>query len=223
MLWLCRIPAAILAVLLDSGDPECLEVRHCMNNSCDQHALAAAAGNIIGPPTSGHANQKDLEEPQELEDDVLKLPFFLIPRSIGPEVAKRLLNIKRCERSPVNGSSDAKFHSSSTKGSFMHAVPGDVGVRDMHAVQKKQKNGKKAKRGHACEAEKSCQALKVATQGLHKDYKGEVIGEEVWEAGSGWAEWETNAQEGDAEDAEESKELVTEVECTLADLGIWVQ
>lgn len=71
--------APTLARLVDEGDPECLAVRHCRNNSRATHA--AAGGSATGADSAA-----------EEEEDVLKLPFFLVPRPCAAAVASHLLN-----------------------------------------------------------------------------------------------------------------------------------
>jgi hypothetical protein len=218
----CRVPAATLALLVDTNDPECLEVRHCMNNSCDQHALP---GGNAGHTASGTAAA-------EVEEDVLKLPFFLIPRIIGPHVAKRMLRHRR--KSTLNLSACGGFgamHAIAPPTQGMHAdvvngsrATGCLDVqRDSNSVSR-------------CSARETTRVFTVSRGRTNADACGACRGEgslggsseeaDVWEKGSFWEVQESQicadfreagSKVAAAEDnecmvkEEEARELVVEV------------
>lgn len=213
---ICRVTGATLVALVDTNDPECLEVRHCMNNTCDHHTLAGVAHIQSGSSGSDPSASNS-------EEDVLKLPFFLIPRSIGPQIAKRLLRHGR--NSSAAGSNASEFEIN---------MPSDVvavnsPAQSMHCEQvAKSANGAVAGVKNDGSRQGKCIEGTDSEEGL-------VLGMHVWESGSVWdvenkklsAEvGETHHSEGCSShekcmEAEECRELVAEVECTLVDLGLW--
>jgi hypothetical protein len=220
---ICRVPAAMLATLVDTNDTECLEVRHCMNNSCDQHALQ-------GDNTGHAASDTSAAEPE----DVSKLPFFLIPRCIGPHVARRMLR-HRPKSIAVDLSSPGELrakHALSPPSLSMHAAADSNGAQSQHGPPRF--GGRRHKRGkakvHGRTDTGACRPSEA--DALLEGSFGE---REVWETGCFWdveekrmserlreAGHEVGAAEEDAcMDGEEAREVLEEVECTLVDLGLW--
>lgn len=187
-----------LARLLDEGDTDCLAVRHCLNNSRAAHATGAAA-----------AADADAEE------DVLRLPFFLVPRPCAGAVAAHLLNATSAQQRVQDGDHDPR--------------PGG-GTADAVRHGKKKRGGKR-KRGVTATASASAAAGVEGTQQADRSAaSAELLGGgspggvgAVLEAGSAWHLQLQAAGDGtDAEgmDREEVEETVAEVKWTMAQLGL---
>lgn len=219
-----------MALLVDTGDPECLEVRHCMNNSCDQHALAGGAA------TGSHSSDTTVAEPEE---DVLKLPFFLIPRSIGHHVAKRLLRHRNDRPTPpLVGANKANNSSDSPSVDLLGIANGSRLKRESsHHEFIPQSDSNGSQREKVVGSFGAVLAPSTSKGGFFEEKDGSCLEGEVWEGGSVWQLQEDDQREAEeageyegvfattddiSMDADDSAELVVEVECTLVDLGLWV-
>lgn len=215
MALLCRVPAATLALLVDTSDPECLEVRHCMNNSCDQHAVAR--GSMHATQHDGSSNAKCDAEPEE---DLMKLPFFLIPRSIGPHVAKRLLRHGQNAAAVTTTRTPKYAAASGCAAAPAQSMQVELGGKSLSKNSRPEFTPQ-----HAALRNGASMQLFRSQGGQYRHFEGDMQ-RGLWERGCAWEVQEVHLsrdveEPGEAYDAEEAKELVAEVECTLVDLGLW--
>jgi hypothetical protein len=74
----CRPVAPNLARIIDDGEPACVTVTHCLNNSREAHAFVVEGRGRPGQPTASGA-QPEFDS----DDDVLRMPFFLVPEAVA--------------------------------------------------------------------------------------------------------------------------------------------
>eukprot|EP00892_Ulva_mutabilis_P012077 jgi/Ulvmu1/9241/UM005_0341.1 len=207
-----RVAAPTLARLVDEADPDCLAVRHCLNNSRAAHAAGAAAA--ATPGGSGNDDGDDSEA------DVLRLPFFLVPRPCAGAVAAQLLNATAAQRQAAGGG----------------ATP-DAAGGSRDGVQRGKKKGKRKRRGSAVRAPGAAAADGISAEdAAEAERAAEAVGllrgggarggaDAVLEVGCPWQEQIDAPGGADADavgamDREEVEETVAEVKWTMAQLGL---